>query len=202
MGWTTIASGLFGVGKPITSAIGLGLYSNPISGLASEAGAPVSQVGWHPYDSTVNGTGAGIAYSFAVSGAVANFESPAFADGYEYAFLFDKLTTTFSGNITLEVFRDTSAAYSTVRNIMASASSVGTTGWLEFRLPRKVLTNHLFYGSLVNPSGADIFASPTDISYSVSHGTAQKIGKIRLGASASAVSISGGNIYMYRRRID
>lgn len=40
MGWTTISSLLFGVGKPITSAIGLALYENPKAIANGDSGAP------------------------------------------------------------------------------------------------------------------------------------------------------------------
>lgn len=200
--WTTLSSALFTVGKPITSAIGLALNENPSAIAEGATSAPPVRAGWHPYDQTAVGTNDGLVYSSAVSGTVANVESPNFADGYEYAFEFDQVSHNGAGSrdFQIEFYRATSAAYSAVKtSITIATPSDSLTGRLEVLHPRITRKAHVIREEL-GIDGNNGFTAAMTGSYGITHTTAQKLLKVRF--SFSADSIDAGKIYMYRRRAD
>lgn len=193
-----VADAVIAYQKGITLQQGRALRDNPLAQFESASAAPVNQVGWHPYDSTINGTGSGIAYSFAISGALASFESPTFADGYEYMFLIDQLSSSAAQAFTLELFRETTAAYAAtiaLTGVVGAASTI--SGKFVIEAPRKTLKGHYVTGWVDTDPGSNSNASPLAIATVVHHATAQKISKARFAASFDA-----GIVYMYRRRLD
>lgn len=186
--------------SPITADLMTKLRDNPIAMAEGASGSPLNIAGWQPYDYLSGGTG--IIYSNAVSGNVASFESPAFADDYDYMFIFETVSLTSASPAALAVamYRETSAAYSSAGNFFTGpTSAVNTTsGYANIFYPRKTSRSHLINGYVVEDA-ANSTTVGVSCNVAVNHTTAQKIGKVRF--SASTGSIDGGIVYMYRRRV-
>jgi len=152
--------------------------------------AAVGGGGWEPF----NGTD-GIVYSHAVTGNVADVESAALDDGYEYLAIYDGISVsagTIDFNIAL--YRDTSAAYA--GDIPLGAVGLGSSGFSYIMAPRVTAKQHAVQSQfLADSTNATTLAAIT--AYSVQHTTRQKIGKFRWRFSSN--NIDAGIIYLYRR---
>lgn len=185
----------------ITADLMTKLRDNPIAMLEGPSAAPINAAAWHPYNSVANNDGnTGIIYSFAVSGAVTTLESPTFADGYEYMFIFENVSSSTNTIITWELYRETSAAYAGASSVIdIGVVSATFSGQMNISYPRKVASAHFVTGQAVVGSTNSTTAL-TSVSGVVRHTTSQKIGKVRFGISGPG-QIDAGIIYMYRRRV-
>jgi hypothetical protein len=175
------------------------------SGLPSWAAISDFQGGWHPYNrTTLGGSETGRIWSTAVDGAVAIVTTPDYEDGYDYAFLFDRVATSsgvpqaFRANH----YRETGAAYAGVGQIMIqSANNVLLTGVvhvMDVRLTRAVHVIDTVYASTF------LANSSTNVRYRegvvVSHATPQKILRTQFSWAAGNIQGTNAAIYMFRRR--
>jgi hypothetical protein len=185
--------------SPITADLMTKLRDNPLSIAEGTVGAPVTAAGWHPYNSTLNGTGTGVIYSFATNGTLATIESPTFVDGYEYMFIFDALSNSASAfsavDFLVEFFRETTGSYTTTTLFTTGTwtNTNGMTGNLTLFYPRRSQVS-LVIDRVNSIDGTFNYKSTVSLT------TAQKVSKVRFSCSGS-YSFDSGNIYMYRRRI-
>ena len=202
--YNAIVNGEIDANSPLTADLMSKLRDNPLSIGESATGAPVNQVGWHPYNNTLNGTNTGLFYDQAVNGTVANVVSPDFVDGYEYMFLFNGMSvSTNPVQFQVELYKATSAAYSPTIALTAATLSGGSnypTGKLEIPFARRSLFAHVVTASLSVGGISDSAVSVTSYAGAVTHITQQPL--LRARFSFSSGNINGGKIYMYRRRID
>jgi hypothetical protein len=159
--------------------------------------------GWHPYNSTVNGTGTGLVYDFGVSGAVASVATPDFVDGYEYRLLLDELgPATGTNTLNVELYRETAGTYSVALSVGGGAfnNNQGCAAELFILTPRRVSNQHAAvfsgaYGSIAaNGSLSDLSARG-----GVSHATEQKLLRARFAFASG--NIGRGKIYMQKRMV-
>lgn len=183
----TVAARTLTAGTGISISNGDGVSGNPT--ITANVGA----IGWEPYNTPSDGK----YYDFAVHGAVASVETPTFSDGYEYMIILDELTKGgASGDFNIEVYRETTAAYSSAFALQASVTRA--TGLIEFPLARKTLPLHIVRSAIsgitsttpVSTSGAD--------RVTFAHGSSQKISKARLSYTANTAA---GKLYLYRRAL-
>jgi hypothetical protein len=202
MAWTTISNALVAVGaKPFATTV-QALRDNPVAIAEFATGAPVDQAAWHPYDMANVGDGAiGKFYDFAIDGAVTAVETPAFVAGYEYAVRVLSLSATAVLGLTIEMYRQTDAAYTTVLTYTGNVSSGanGSGGWLfpfagvsSRRHAIEVFEPWAENGSTINLAidGASTFE--------VADTTQQIIGKARFSWGSNS---DAGTMRLYRRRI-
>jgi hypothetical protein len=190
---------------PVTSELGKKWRDNPLAIAEGSTGAPYVAAGWHPYDGVSVGDGAdGVIYDFSVDGAVASVESPAFADGYEYRFLFDAVSTSnVAGggadcDFLFALFRETSAAYASGAVLGVSTStSANFTGSVYVDIPRKIRKSHFISGNYAEDS-SNATAVSDAVGVVVKHTTAQKISKAKF--SWESGNLDAGVIVMQRRR--
>lgn len=203
--YTAIPNGDIDQDSPVTQPLLTALRDNLLAGLEGDTTAPVNQATWHPYNKvTVGDTNTGLIYSFPVNGAVASIVTPDFADGYEYALIFEDLrSTVVSQTLRFEFYRETSAAYSgadspTGASLTTASGLFGQIELLRVRQTRRVQVSNAFF--LNNPSNNQV-PQAANIFY-VSHTTAQKILRVRLSSSGGNITGSGsaGQIYMFRRK--
>jgi hypothetical protein len=198
--FTDILSASLAVGKKFTSSIAIAFRDNPVAIAEGDLDAPAVAAGWHPYDKVLNGdTNTGEVYSFAADGAVASFESPNFSDRYEYRFLIDALGASAIADLTIELYRATSAAYAGSALLIVTAASELYTGRVEVLVPRKTLRAHSLRGEIAQDA-TNATGSLPQVNFLVNHTTAQKIGKVRFAVTAG--TMNAGAVYMYRRLID
>lgn len=185
---------------PIVAALMKALALNPVAIAEGATGAPYVATGWHPYNGVNVGDAAtGIIYNFAVHGAVANVVSPDFEDGYEYLFICDGMASaTAVTGFRVELYRETSASYSTAHIARAYSSIVSAMlhARIEVKSPR--ITSR---GFVIDVQGHENSGSNTNSSTGVTGvvtvATAQKILRARL--SYDVGNIAGGTIRMLRR---
>ena len=201
--YNAIVNGEIDANSPLTADLMSKLRDNPLSIGESATGAPVNQVGWHPYNNTLNGTNTGLFYDQSVNGTVANVVSPDFVDGYEYMFLFNGMSvSTNPVQFQVELYKQTSAFYSPAIALTDNTLSGSNhpTGKLEIPFARRSLFAHVVTATVSVGPISD--GASTVVSYAgvVTHLTQQPL--LRARFSFSSGNISGGKIYMYRRRID
>ena len=189
--------------SPITQPLMTLLRDNPIAIAEGAANGPVLSSGWHPYDMVDVGDGNdGTFYDFSVDGAVASVETPAFADGYEYAVLGLDLSTSSNstGNFQIEQYLATSASYDTPDTIVSYGVNAHTLNyrWDFFAwstsLPRLTSRIHTLQRVSYKTEGPATSAG-TEVTGT---STAQKIGKRRF--SNSTGNIDAGTLQLFRRR--
>lgn len=196
--YTTIGSGSLAVGKPATSTIALALRDNPLAIAEGNSSAPVLASAWHPYDKvTVGDANNGLVYDFAVSGAVATITSPDFADGYEYQFLFVGIgSSTTPDDFRIELYRATTAAYSTAATFVNSASNP-VRGTVAIYTPRFSVNAHFFETKATVIAASNTYGATTNTVTAILHTTAQKLLRVRF--SFSTGNVNAGKLYMMRR---
>lgn len=184
---------------PITSLLGYQWRDNPIAIAEGASGAPVVAAGWHPYDLVnVGGSETGYIYNSAVDGTVATVESPNFADGYEYAFVFRGVdhSGVLAVDLEMSLYRETDAAYFTNLDIATGvANGSNSIGVIRVPFPR--------IAKEIHPVVWDVNFGQSGSDYSVNNvvfqdSTVQKITKVRFAWSAN--SFEAGTITMIRRR--
>lgn len=160
------------------------------------------EASWHPYDMTSLGDGSdGKFYDYSVDGAVANFVTPDFEDGYEYAIKLDGLSFVNDGDPRLEAYLETSAAYdtavalsATVTNNYVLSAKILLPGVRESLKIRHYILEYYYREALGVPTDL----SSTDRGILSQDNTAQKITKIRI--SPPSGNTDAGKAYLYRRR--
>ncbi len=193
----------------LTTAVGLKANSSAMTTALSakaDASALASIISdWHPYNRTAGGSETGLIWSFAANGAVANVVTPDFADGFEYMIVVDLVrSTTPSGTFQIELYRETSAAYSAVGGLISSMSAAsGITGQLEITMPRRSMRVHYVSTQLAFDASNATTMTAVQNTAVVAHSTAQKILRARLSISNGNINGSGstGEIYLYRRKL-
>lgn len=185
------------------------LVGNPLAQFEGDANAPVNQGNWHPYNKVTNGdSNTGRIWSFAVDGALAIVTTPDYADGYDYAFLFDRVTSSNVGaahSFQSNHYRETGAAYAGVGGIMTqSAVNTHLTGIvrvMDVRLTRAAHIVDTVYSSSANT----LSNSSTGVIYrggvNVTHATPQKILRTQFSWSTGNITGTNAAIYMLRRRL-
>lgn len=176
-------------------------FQNWEAGAEGAPGAPVIAQGWHPINSTINDTGDGKIYDFAVHGGLTAINSQYFADGYEYAFFFEGLSTSISSQaLTVNLYRETSGAYAGAQTLAALNGTTTTRGWLEIKEPRKVRLGHFMTCQAASVTAANALATLAPSGFGVYHATAQKILRVQFG-TGGGIATTAGKIYQYRRRL-
>ncbi|HCZ00185.1 MAG: hypothetical protein A3D16_12110 [Rhodobacterales bacterium RIFCSPHIGHO2_02_FULL_62_130] len=194
--YTGIPNGDIDQDSPVTQELITALRDDPIAIAEGAIGAPVTAAGWHPYNSTLNGTGDGKFYDFAVHGAVASIETPAFADGYEYMIIFDDLKKAGTGvDFRIELYRDTAAAYSSAFVLLSPVSTVN--GKIELPQVRRSMGAHVIISDVTGVTSTTPVAGG-GIATVFAHSAAQKIGKARVSFTTNT---SAGKLYLYRRSL-
>lgn len=189
--------------KPITLQQGRALRDNPLAVAEGAANAPYVATEWHPYDGALVGDGnTGEIWSLASDGIVASVETPDFEDGYEYRLRFEAVSSN-SGitlELTVNLYRETSAAYAGVMNVSAAfAASAAVTGYAEIKRPRSETRLHFVTANTYDIGTNGVYAASDVLNPAVRHTTAQKI--LRAQVAWVSGSIDAGVIYMDRRRV-
>ena len=197
--YTTIPNALVAVGaKPFATTV-QAFRDNPIAIAEGDAAAPVSAFAWHPFNKvTNNDANTGRIWSFAVDGAVSLITSPDFVDGYDYAFLFDRVVgPATSQTINLNWFRETSGAYSgnSSTGQMTGGSTAAVTVMLELLNVRLARRSHW-----INSVGTSHSLVDTVNTQTVTHATAQKILRVQISIPSGSFGGTGAAIYMLRKR--
>jgi hypothetical protein len=203
---SAVSDAQIGHKKGVTLQQGRALRDNP-KGMAQGADdAPVIFTGWHPYNLTeVGGSETGLIYDFATDGAAANKVSPDFEDGFEYAFVFDGLSSDSGPPTELQIslYGETSASYLTDTSVIDSLTTEAEKvfGVLSVDMPRLSKYAH----SCRWISGGHAFSTATSaVTASTQSGavlqsnTKQTVLRARLKFDAG--SFDAGSIYMLRRR--
>ncbi len=202
--WLEIANGDVDQDSPVTQPLMTGLRDNVRAAAEGATGAPVLSAGWHPFDkSDTDSTEVGDVYDFSDDGSVATITSPTFEDGYEYAFIFDGVSSNNASATTLNIalYRDTSAAYSSAFAIMSGLTGASELvfGTLQVQLPRVARWMHstkwIAEGHSIVATSLSV-TSGTDATISVS--AKQTVSAARF--SFDFGSFDAGTIRMLRRR--
>lgn len=204
--YTNVTNALVAVGaKPFATTM-QALRDNPIAIAEGDSTAPIQTAGWHPYNKTMNnGSETGRIWSTAVDGAQAVITTPDFVDGWDYAFLFDRVAHSSGGaaNLRFNLYRETGAAYAGVANHVSVPTGQWVTGFFEavgFRLIRGA---HYVWSNHVLGTSADAALTSSEVLFlgvGARHATAQKILRAQISFSAGNVQGTGAAIYMLRRR--
>lgn len=196
--WTDISNAAVAVGGIPSSSTVTALRDNPTALAETASGAPVVFAGWHPYDKVTVGDGkTGLIYDHAVNGTVASVITPDFVDGYEYRVIATAIECNSGSNTELELdgFYETDSFYKRIRY---SNEGVGTSHYfgcdLEILVPRIPNVVHLVKG-LIYRDGSISSGNLDSDSYEL---PAQKLLRARVAFKLG--SISGGKIWMFRRR--
>lgn len=196
--YTAIANTEIDADSPITTTLMQSMRDNPIAISEGSTGAPYLSSAWHPYDGVIVGDSDGAIYDFAVDGAVAEVETPNFADGYEYMIRFAAvLGTSAAAAFYGSLYQVTGASYqaNTTLAIAYDTTVNAASGMLYLPYPR--LSAFVHASEWVKPLST---ASAGDISVNtLEHtGIAETFGKARFKFSSG--NVNGGKIYLYRRR--
>jgi hypothetical protein len=199
--YTTISNALVAVGaKPFATTI-QALRDNPIAIAEGAVGSPVNAAGWHPYDMVnVDDGNDGKFYDFATNGVVASIVTPDFVDGYEYRVRFEGLghnDNAASVALTIELYRETDAAYGSTRAIAAAVVGTQTlAGQVELPFVRRSVRSQPIRHWAVNETSAGMDVADEGIAACVR--TAQK--RTRARFTFPSESFDAGRMYLDRRR--
>lgn len=190
---------------PGTSALFKALAGNPVAGFEGDPTADVNTAAWHPYNKIINNdANNGRIWSFSVDGAVAAVTTPDFANGWEYAILFDEVFSSgAAGAFNINLWRETGGAYGGALQVGSfSISTVASgSGWIELPHVRKTRRTHSAL-TIGDANSADATTAAITVTRNRwNHGTAQKI--LRAQLTAATGNITGGAssaIYLYRRK--
>lgn len=197
--YTTIPNSDIDQDSPVTQPLLTALRDNVAATAEGASNSPVIFAGWHPYDlTTVGGSGDGVIYDSAVDGVTTTIDSPDFADGFEYAFVFSAIdhNQVSAVDLRLALYRETDAAYFTATSIASSvANAANCYGVLRVPYPRLAKEVHpVTWEVNFAENGADY--STTGVTFA--DATVQKITRARFTWSAG--SFEAGTITMLRRR--
>lgn len=189
----------------LTQPVMFALRDDPLAIAEGDASAPPMASAWLNYTGT--GTAAQTLtaiYDFSVHGTVATITSPDFADGWEYLFWFDEVTTSggATDDLRIEAYRATSAAYAGASTILTDATNSIVRGYLAVHAPRSVRNFHRLEAGVTDGTAANsntLVPASTETSVGlIVHATAQKLLNIRF--SWTVGSFNGGKIYMMKRQ--
>jgi len=181
--WTNITAGEIDTDSPVTQPLMTALRDNVLAAAEGATGAPVEAAGWHPYNQVEYGDGAdGLIYDNSVDGNVSAVETPDFEDGWEYRVVALNLTAV-STYWKIEGYLETSAYWG---EYCRHVTSTDCSFVADFYLPRKSETVHVIGGGVTNGY--------------IENATSQKIEKARVNPNST--NITGGRIYLHRRRAD
>lgn len=195
--FTSISNASVAVGAIPSSTTVTALRDNPLAIAEGSSGAPVMVSGWHPVDKVTIGDGkTGLIYDSAVNGTLANVTTANFEDGWEYRIV--ALDMQHNSGTTqrfqVNAYFQTNAVYRRVWYTPANNSSNYFGCDIHFILPRVASRGHM-----MQTVG---FTEPTyfgnDYIENFYDSTVQKILNVRFNFTAG--SISGGKIYVFRRR--
>lgn len=196
--WRTIATSEKDAESPITTQLIEALDQNPYAIAEQAADAPILQSLWHPYDSVAVGdANDGVFWDYSVDGALASLESPALADGYDYALRL--IGVSLSGGtvaVTVEGYLATTGSWQ-VLDTTAGHTAPNTADALVAVTRPRIVSNGwgVAWGQpMVDNAGNTLADGMT----SAGHATAQKLSKLRLYASAT--TFDAGKVALYRRR--
>jgi hypothetical protein len=157
---------------------------------------------WAPY----NG-GTGVIYDFAVNGTVATVTSPDFEDGYEYAFIFDRVSGSSGAatNFLVNFWRETDGAYAGTQTLYTGGPAADFS-WISLyvKAPRVNSKFHTFTdlnGSRQEPNSGMVNAINVGygaIANGLSHAVSQKL--LRAQFSVQSASFDSGTIRMLRKK--
>lgn len=190
---------------PLTSSLAKAWADNLLASLEADSTAPVNQTAWHPYNKVTNGdANTGRIWSFAVDGAVAVITTPDFVDGYDYAFLFDRVLSNANTALQVNLFRETGGAYAGVSATgITMSTTAALTGQLDLLGPRLVRSAHSVIGTMAAGTVADVAGVAAAVANTggARHATAQRISRMQFSiAAAGNFQGTGAAIYMLRRR--
>jgi hypothetical protein len=205
--FTTLLNAVFLPGRPILGSTGIAFRDNIVAGLECDPTAPVNMAGWHPFNKVANNDAAnGAIWTFAANGAVAAVTSPDFLDGWDYAFLIDRVNTSANGGaFSANLFRDPAGAYAGVTNTALNAggafNSQLANSFLEIANPRRSALIHELRGLAQNTNGVNATSGVSSAAgVRAEHATLQRILRVQFTFSAGNITGTGAGIYMYRRR--
>lgn len=186
-------------GRPRGSTI-TALRDNAISIAECDPTAPTNQATWHPYNRIAPGsTNIGRIYNFPTDGALSTVVTPDYQDGYEYRIKLIGLSPNLAGDLQIENFRETDAAYNPIHtlNVTLSAANAytGTIELLDVRQPWRV---HSFSAKIGVQVGSNSAIAATTFDRMDQFVTAQPILRSRISFLGS--SIDAGQILLERRR--
>lgn len=190
--YTTLTNAALAVGAVPSASKFQALRDNPIAIAEASNGAPVNVMGWHPVDKVTVGDGKqGVIYDFGTSGSVSSVVTPDFEDGYEYKIFGVDLSPSSSAGLKIDFYKETGANYDTAHT--TGSTSGGRDFDCEITLPRVPKRNHVarFWTSTSTGISTTALIGFYD-------GTLQKI--LRARVSFSGANISGGKIWLFRRR--
>lgn len=199
--WTTEE---YDVGAPATSNHFERWFRNVVAACQGALGAPVIAPGWHPYDMVTAGDGStGEIWSFAADGLVSTITSPNFEDGYEYRFMFNSISrgAGLVDDVTIEFYRETSAAWSGASSTIVSFSDSGDIISLIIEIPQPRVVSKICFALITtasNQSPVDGIYPGGQVVITCSNSTAQKIRNIRVQVGGG-VNFDAGAAYMERR---
>jgi len=171
------------------------LRDNPIAAREGATGAPYEASAWHPHDGVTIGDGAtGLIYDQSVHGTVATLETTAWADGYEYRFIYEGLRHNSGSNqsFRVEFYKSADASYVSAINIGGLASSGSDfNGYSEVYRPRILLATVNLVSALNIGAAVNFDIIPTKLTGS------NKFGKARFSYTGGSIAL--GKIYMQKR---
>jgi hypothetical protein len=180
---------------PLLSSLGKRWDNNVIAAFEGAFSAPHSAAAWHPYNGATVGDGIdGLIYDHAVDGSVGTVETPFFEDGYEYRLLCDDVQASSNGAWVVDLYLETSASWSQSSSDGNITASVSLGGVINIYEPRRSTTTHSTDGGLSSTGSTDTLSAQ-----GAAIATAQKIRNARIDPSGL---MSGGRIYMHRRKVE
>lgn len=191
--YTNIPNASVVVGAIPSSTLVTALRDNPIAIAESETAAPFSVYGWHPHDGGVVGTNTGVIYDFAITGAVSEVVTPDFVDGYEYRFIAMDLSSTGTGSLEFEIWKQTAAVWQSA-SFMTTASAADFASLdATFDIPRLPARWHFGQLNMTNSAGAR-----ADTRWTAFNATPQPILRARLRYAGN--NFDSGKMWLFRRR--
>lgn len=188
--FTDITTASLAVDKPITSAMMTALRDNALAAV------------WHPYNkSTIGDANTGLVYDHAVTGAVANVETPTFEDGYEYRIILRGVSHSSGSDqsLSISLYAATSASY--VLAGLISTATAGTpntiSGFIELSSVRASIRAHPIFAAVGFADGTPPFTAPVSAVCDVT--TAQQVSKARINFASG--NFDAGQVYLYRRGV-
>jgi len=193
--YTAIPNGDIDQDSPLTQPLLTALRGNPIAAREGATGAAYEASAWHPYNGVTIGDGAtGLIYDQSVHGTVATLETPAWADGYEYRFIYEGLrhNSGSSQSFRVEFYKSVDASYVSAINIGGSTSSGSDfNGYSEVYRPRILLATVNLVSALNIGATVKFDIIPTKLTGS------NKFGKARFSYTGGSIAL--GKIYMQKR---
>lgn len=188
--------------KGITLQQGRQFRDNPVAIAECDATAPVNQAEWHPYNKVTNGdANDGKFWDQAIDGTLAELITPDWVDGYEYAIILDRVgVASGTGNLNLDVYRETTAAYLGGMTAVAFNTNNRLTGRIEIYRPRIAATGHAVAAMLsVTATTGNVAGTITNTNPSPGYSTSQKLLRAKVVHSGGG-NFNNGRAFLHRKR--